>query len=90
MRHSYTCSGIRKCFDYRLNYCGSDNGYHFVENRRLYPDAKPLAFAGGAEENLLIANLNSLNQIEKLYYQLSLLILERLLPNDTRYPNNHR
>ena len=29
------------------------------------PDAKPLASAGGNEENLLIANLNSLNKIEK-------------------------
>jgi len=29
------------------------------------PDAKPFASAGSNEENLLIANLNSLNKIEK-------------------------
>ena len=48
------------------NYCGSDNGLSFCGKSTIVgPDAKPLASAGGNEEKLLIANLNSLNQIEK-------------------------
>ena len=48
------------------NYCGSDNGLSFCGKSTIVgPDAKPLASAGGNGENLLIANLNSLNQIEK-------------------------
>ena len=46
------------------NYCGSDNGLSFCGQSTIVgPIAQPLASAGPDDEDLLIADLNSINNI---------------------------
>ena len=47
------------------NYCGSDNGLSFCGQSTIVgPLAQPLASAGPDNEDLLIADLSSINNID--------------------------
>jgi nitrilase len=47
------------------NYCGSDNGLSFCGQSTIVgPLAQPLASAGPDDEDLLIADLSSINNID--------------------------
>ena len=73
------------------NYCGSDNGLSFCGNRRLWVLMQSLLPLPVATRKIFLSPTSILSiKLKNLYYQLSLLISERLLPNDTRYPNNYR